>query len=189
MTSCPEVWAEDFEIWKKSVSWVLASEEEGWLSGLAETRPGVCGWGPHVLVVVVVRADGKISIDCVSLSSCRKTLKLKGNKKFCTWTNFVNFVFLDFLCLFHISVSWVCNPCKLLPKSTGVAGVSAAWDRFWVCLPPNHNNYSNVPLGAQTTSHSSRWDSDQKQNRHSPLECCNFIFCGYIKYEWYLYQG
>ena len=37
-------------IWEKSVSWVLVSEEEGWLSGLAEIRPVVCGgdrmwWG------------------------------------------------------------------------------------------------------------------------------------------------
>ena len=35
----PEVWA---EIWEKSVSWVLVSEEDGWLSGLAEIRPVVC---------------------------------------------------------------------------------------------------------------------------------------------------
>ena len=52
MTSCPEAWAEDLGIWEKAVSWVPASEEEGWLSGLAETRPVVCGWVPHVVVVV-----------------------------------------------------------------------------------------------------------------------------------------
>ena len=32
-------------IWEKSVSWVLASEEDGWLSRLAEARPVVCGMG------------------------------------------------------------------------------------------------------------------------------------------------
>ena len=36
-------------IWEKSVSWVLASEEDGWLSGLAEIRPVVCGGVPRVL--------------------------------------------------------------------------------------------------------------------------------------------
>ena len=35
-------------IWEKSVSWVLASEEDSWLSGLAEIRPVVCGGVPHV---------------------------------------------------------------------------------------------------------------------------------------------
>ena len=42
-----------WEIWEKSVSWVLASEEDGWLSGLAEIRPVVCGRVPRVAVVVV----------------------------------------------------------------------------------------------------------------------------------------
>ena len=32
-------------IWEKSVNWVLATEEDGWLSGLAEIRPVVCGGG------------------------------------------------------------------------------------------------------------------------------------------------
>ena len=34
-------------IWEKSVSWVFASEEDGWLSELAE----VCGGVLHVVVV------------------------------------------------------------------------------------------------------------------------------------------
>ena len=34
---------------RKAVSWVPASEEEGWLSGLVEARPVVCGWVPHVV--------------------------------------------------------------------------------------------------------------------------------------------
>ena len=40
-------------IWEKSVSWVLASEEDGWLSGLAEIRPVVCAGVPRVMMVVV----------------------------------------------------------------------------------------------------------------------------------------
>ena len=35
---------------EKSVSQVLASEEDGWLSGLAEIRPVVCGGVPRVVV-------------------------------------------------------------------------------------------------------------------------------------------
>ena len=38
----PEAWA---EIWEKAVSWVFASEEEGWLSELAEALRRV----PHVV--------------------------------------------------------------------------------------------------------------------------------------------
>ena len=37
-------------IWEKSESWVLASEEDGWLSELAEALRRVS----HVVVVVVV---------------------------------------------------------------------------------------------------------------------------------------
>ena len=36
-------------IWEKSVNWVLASEQDGWLSGLAEIRPVVCGGVPRVM--------------------------------------------------------------------------------------------------------------------------------------------
>ena len=56
---------------KSQLSWDFGSEEDGWLSG------------PHVLW----GADGKASIKkIVPLSLCRKTFKLKGNKKFRTWT-------------------------------------------------------------------------------------------------------
>ena len=41
-------------IWEKSVSWVLAAEEDSWLSGLAKIRPVVCG-GVLRLVVVGCR--------------------------------------------------------------------------------------------------------------------------------------
>ena len=54
-------------IWEKSVSWVLASEDDGWLSGLAGIRPVVCGGVPHV-VVVVVGADVKVSIERLCIS-------------------------------------------------------------------------------------------------------------------------
>ena len=43
----PEAWA---EIWEKAVSWVLASEENGWHSGLAEIRLVVCSGVPRVVV-------------------------------------------------------------------------------------------------------------------------------------------
>ena len=42
----PEAWA---EIWEKSVSWVLASEEDGWLLGLAEARPVALRQVSHVV--------------------------------------------------------------------------------------------------------------------------------------------
>ena len=75
----PEAWA---EIWEKSVSRVLASEEDGWLSELAEAfavgvaRDGGGGW-------TWKSRHRKI----VPLSSSRgKTFLLKGNTKFRTWT-------------------------------------------------------------------------------------------------------
>ena len=69
--------------WEKSESWVLASEEDGWLSGFAEIRPVVCGRVPGV---VGGRWKSQHRKNCVSLSLCRITFKLKGNKKFRTWT-------------------------------------------------------------------------------------------------------
>ena len=66
------------EIWEKSESWVLASEEHGWLSELAEALRRV----PHV----IWRRWKSQHREMVSLSLCRKTFKLKGNKKFRTWT-------------------------------------------------------------------------------------------------------
>ena len=44
---------------EKSHDWVLASEENGWLSELTEIRPVICGGVPRVVVVVVV-VGGKI---------------------------------------------------------------------------------------------------------------------------------
>ena len=126
MTSWPEAWG---EIWEKSVSLlpaserksrVLASEEDGWLSELAEALRWVRTWcGEGVRWKSLHR---KI----VRLSLCRKTIKLKGNKKFRTWSKEVVkfFVFRDsyviyicalwtlwtfyvpvWVCLFHIHIS------------------------------------------------------------------------------------
>ena len=63
---------------KKSKSRVLASEEDGWLSELAEALHGGGREG----------ADGKVVIErlCLSLPYVEKPFKLKGNKKFRTWT-------------------------------------------------------------------------------------------------------
>ena len=76
----PEAWA---EIWEKSVSWVPASKEEGWL---LLARRGLVA-GAHVVW-------GRWKSQ-VYLSLCRKTFKIKGNKKFCTWTK-KSWVFLCF---------------------------------------------------------------------------------------------
>ena len=56
----PEAWA---EIWEKAMSWVFASEEEGWLSELAKALR----WVPHM--VGGGGADEKVSIErlCISL--------------------------------------------------------------------------------------------------------------------------
>ena len=91
-----------FGIWEKAGSWVPASEEEGWLSGLVEVRPVVCSGGRTWF-----GADGKVNIErlCVSLSSCRITFNSKVIK-FRTWTNFVNVVYFGFP-ISHIRVSWV----------------------------------------------------------------------------------
>ena len=69
----PEAWA---EIWVKWVSWVLPSEEEGWLS-LA--RRGLLADAARVVV-----ADGKVIIErlCLSLPYVEKPLNSKVIKSF-----------------------------------------------------------------------------------------------------------
>ena len=84
----PEAWA---EIWEKSVSCFPASEEEGWFS--LACRGLVAG------VTRDVGGGGRwksLHRKMVSLSLCRKTFKLKGNKKFRTWTKKSSSVFLCF---------------------------------------------------------------------------------------------
>ena len=81
---------------KKSVSWVLRSEEEGWLS-LA--RSGFVAGTTRV-----GRGSGKSQ----HLSSvCRKTFKLKGNKKFRTWTKKSSSVFrVSVFPWFYVYMLW-----------------------------------------------------------------------------------
>ena len=68
------------EILKKSVAELSpASEENGWLS-LAR---GGLGEVSHEIGGQMKKPELK---ECVSLSLCRRTFKLKGNKKFRTWT-------------------------------------------------------------------------------------------------------
>ena len=71
-----------WDFFLKAVSWVLASEEEVWISGLAETIPVVCVWVPHVVVVVVGQMEKSAEKDCASLSSCWITFNSKVIKSF-----------------------------------------------------------------------------------------------------------
>ena len=102
MTSCLERRAEDFGIWKKAEVEIQVKRKlvDFWSSPRRDQL------GVYELCRSWWVSDEKVSIDkinCVSLSSCRKNFNSKSNKKFRTWTNFV---FSNFLCLFHISVSW-----------------------------------------------------------------------------------
>ena len=84
--------------WKKSVSGVLTSEEYGWLSELTKDLQRVS----HVVWGRWKSRHRKI----VPLSSlCQKTFKLKGNKKFRTWTKKSSSVFRvwEFLCYLCMS--------------------------------------------------------------------------------------
>ena len=92
MTSCPEVWAEDFEIWGKSVSWVPGSERESRDSELREARRICALRAPRVGWVESWRCKSSLHRKIVSLSSCRKTFNSKVIK-FRTWT---------------IRILWVC---------------------------------------------------------------------------------
>ena len=105
MTSCTGSAREGFwEFWKKSVSWVPGSEEEGWLS--LASRGLVSG--AHVVWDRWKNQYRKM----VSLYLCRKTFKLKGNKTFRTWTkkSWVFFVFQDSYVLcdicYHTCALW-----------------------------------------------------------------------------------
>ena len=88
----------------RKVSWVLRSEEEGWLSlarsGLVAgaTRVGG-GWGRKIVPL--------------SLSLCRKTFKLKGYKKFRTWTKCfscfgIPMYYVYMLWTFYVRFSYSC---------------------------------------------------------------------------------
>ena len=120
MTSCTgSVRGGFLGFWRKSVSWVLGPEEDSWLLGQAR---GLVAGAPRVCVGVGRWKSQHRKM--ISLSLCRKTFKLKGNKKFRTWTkkSWVFFVFRDsyvlciyvmnILCTFHISV-YLCYICLL----------------------------------------------------------------------------
>ena len=61
----PEAWA---EIWEKAVSWVSASEEEGWISELNEARRLCALWSPRVGWVESWRCKSSQHRKIVSLS-------------------------------------------------------------------------------------------------------------------------
>ena len=70
---------EDFGNLKKE-SWELDTERDG---GLSLARGGL---GPVSHEMVGAEEKASIKILCLSLSLCRRTFTLKGNKKFRTWT-------------------------------------------------------------------------------------------------------
>ena len=106
------------EIWEKSVSWVLRSEEEGWLSLLAEALGRCHTW---------FGADGKVSIERWYLSPYvekpfnSKVIKsfvpeLRSRKCFCV-SGFLCYLYMDIMNVLrtgmNMSVSrihiWLCN--------------------------------------------------------------------------------
>ena len=82
----PEAWA---EIWEKTVCWVPASEEEGWLSELGETRRLCALRAPCVGWVESWRWKSSLHRKIVSLSPHVETFNSKVIIKFRTWTNFM----------------------------------------------------------------------------------------------------
>ena len=96
---------------KKSVTWVESCLGRRRLTFTCSPKPD------QRPCVGCALGLGQMEKSGVSLSLCRKTFKLKGNKKFRTWTkkSWVFFVFRDsyvlriyvmnILCTFHISVS------------------------------------------------------------------------------------
>ena len=116
MTSCARSVGGGFrEIWEKSVSWVPGSEEDSCDRDLGEARR-ICAlracWGERWK-----RRHRNI----VLLSSlCRKTFKLKGNKKFRTWTKksrvffvfrdsyVISMLYMNILWTFHVHFTYSC---------------------------------------------------------------------------------
>ena len=98
------------------MSWVPASEEEGWLSGPAETRRLCAPQAPRVGWVESWRCKSSQHRKIVCLSPhVEKPLNSKRRIKVSYLNQFRVFGFLRIfmniswtLCLFHISVSWVC---------------------------------------------------------------------------------
>ena len=113
-------------IWEKSVSWVPASEEEGWFSELGEARRFCALRAPCVGWVESWQCKSSQHRKIVYLSpSCRKTFKLKKvNKSFvpelrsckCFFVfrdSYVIYIWvMNILCTFHI---WLCNIIAISP--------------------------------------------------------------------------
>ena len=118
--------AEDFGRFWKSQSWVLPREKTVGFRLLAETfmTGATCWWGGRWK-----SQYRKI----VSLSLCRRTFKLKGNKKVRTWTE-------KSLSVFRISRSYVlCIYAMNVPCTFHIfvymAMVQWGKDNFCVCMP------------------------------------------------------
>ena len=93
----------------------------------------------------------------VSLSLCRKTFKLKGNKKFRTWTKKSSTVFrvsgflcyqymcvMDILCMFHISVSWVFYNFSIV--NVGHNTEKSSGDLRWHAVTQTAEKYQDLML-------------------------------------------
>ena len=96
-------------IWGKAVCWVPASERQNWDSDLGEAGRLCALQAPRVGWVESWRCKSsqhrKIVCVCLSLIMS-KNFYLKGNKKFRTWTNFVNVVYFGFpMSISHIRIS------------------------------------------------------------------------------------
>ena len=131
----PEAWA---EIWEKSVEFWRSGRTVG-IRGSPKQDTGLVA-GAHVVWGRWKSQHRKM----VSLSLCRKTFKLKGNKKFRTWTkkSEVFFVFRDsyvlyiyiyiyiymcvmnILCTFHIFVSWCTSYTNIYGRHTSFSLVT-----------------------------------------------------------------
>ena len=99
----PEEYADDFGFWEKSVSWVLAFEEDGWLSEVAEALRRV----PHMVWGRWKSRNRKI----VLLSLCRKPLNSNVMKCFVPERRSRKcFVYFGFpMSISNTHVSWLCN--------------------------------------------------------------------------------
>ena len=101
----PEAWA---EIWEKSVSWVPASEEEGWLSlarrGLAVGVHVVWGrWKSQVYLspYVEIPLNSKIIKSFIPELRSRKGFVFRDCVLWTLWT----FCVPVWICLFHVFIS------------------------------------------------------------------------------------
>ena len=125
----------------RKVSWVLASEEDGWLSELAEALLGAARGG---------KADEKVVIErlCLSLSRVEKPFNSKVIKSFVPELRSRKvFRISGFLCYLHIShiQVWLCNStnqtCRTLLEKQW-------WARKW-CTPVDPRIW---PIKSRTTS-------------------------------------